>query len=85
MTVNDNNVGELDFSGVVATTATLAVDPSFLHAGSNSVKLVALGDSTDVSLVDYVRLGYQRLLYADSDTVNLAARLTASTTSPASE
>ena len=73
VSLNGHTLGEVDFSGVVYKTATLGVDPSFLLPGSNSVKLVALGDSTDVSLVDYVRLGYQRLLYADSDTVNLAA------------
>jgi hypothetical protein len=71
VSLNGHTLGEVDLSGIVYKTATLPVDPSFLSPGNNTVSLVALGDSTDVSLVDYARLSYQRLLYADSDTVDL--------------
>jgi len=73
VSLNDHDLGEIDFSGITYKTGTLDVDPAFLREGSNSVKLVALGGSTDVNLVDYVRLGYQRLLYANADTLEIVA------------
>jgi Peptidase family C25 len=73
VSLNGHDLGEVDFSGITYKTATLAVDPSYLIAGNNVVSLVALGDSTDVSLVDYMRIDYQRLLYADADVVDVTA------------
>ena len=69
--INGHTLGIVAFSGILYQTATLPVEPSFLLSGGNIVTLTAAGDSTDVSLVDYLRLSYQRLLYADSDTVDL--------------
>ena len=47
------------------------MEPSFLLSGGNIVTLTAAGDSTDVSLVDYLRLSYQCFSTPDSDTVDL--------------
>lgn len=72
VSLNGHDLGEVDVSGITYKTATLGVDPSYLIGGNNVVSLVALGDSTDVSLVDYVRVNYQRLLYADDDAVEVS-------------
>jgi hypothetical protein len=73
VSVNGYSVGEVDFSGITHTTATLAVDPSFLAAGANTVSLVALGGSGDVSVVDSVGVSFQRPFYANSDAVSVVA------------
>jgi hypothetical protein len=70
VSLNGHSLGEIDFSGIMYKTARFAVDPSFLLDGNNTVNLVALGNSTDVSLVDYARITYVRQLYAAGDSVD---------------
>ncbi|MCP9494549.1 MAG: C25 family cysteine peptidase [Pyrinomonadaceae bacterium MAG19_C2-C3] len=57
---NDAKIGTLNYTGMTRRVTTLDVPAKLLRAGANNVKLVAEIGSSDVSLVDYLRLTYPR-------------------------
>jgi hypothetical protein len=71
--LNGSNVGTVNFSGQGQGKASFPVAQSLLREGSNSVQLIALGGSSDISLVDTVRITYQRKYVADSNALRLSA------------
>lgn len=71
--VNGTFAGELLFSGQAVGTAKLSVSQSALREGENQVRLVSQGGPGDVSLVDYLRLGYFHGFKADSDALRFTA------------
>jgi hypothetical protein len=64
---NSIEVGTLAFEGQAAATATFKVPSSSLREGDNVVGLSAAAGPGDVSLVDSIRLKYQRRFTADND------------------
>lgn len=75
---NDAKVGTLNYTGLTRQVTTLDVPSELLREGANNVKLVAETGSSDVSLVDYLRLTYPRRLRAVDN--NLVFSLGASQT-----
>jgi hypothetical protein len=70
---NGTFAGELLFSGQAVGTTKLPVSQSVLREGDNQVTLVSQGGPGDVSLVDYVRLGYFRGFKAHDDALRYTA------------
>jgi hypothetical protein len=71
--VNGIEVGELRFDGRSAGAATFVVAHALLASGSNTVSFQAGGGPSDMSLVDYVRLTYQREYRADGNQLVVTA------------
>jgi subtilisin-like proprotein convertase family protein len=65
--VNGVSVGQMVFDGQTWQVATFAFAQSVLQEGDNTITLQAQGGSTDVSLVDYLRLRYWRRYTASHD------------------
>ena len=84
--VNDLLVGTINLSIQDPGTQTFFFPVSWLVEGTNTVKLVAVGGSSDVTLVDYVRISYPHRFRPDNDSLqfsmksNLAARIDGFTT-----
>ncbi|MCP4716629.1 MAG: hypothetical protein GY868_16025, partial [Deltaproteobacteria bacterium] len=72
--LNNTEMGELLFEGQKRGVAEIAVSHKLLKEGDNSVRLEPLGGELDVSMVDYVRITYQRAYTADNDTLQCSAR-----------
>ena len=72
--VNGHEVGELVFDGRTAAVAALPVPHSLLATGANTVTLETRGGGQDISLLDYVRLTYEREPRADADRVVATVR-----------
>jgi hypothetical protein len=72
VTLNGHALGEIAFESIVSKSATFSLDPTWLCDGNNTVTLVAAGGDTDVSLVDTVRLNFQRDYVASADTLRFA-------------
>ncbi|HXI91806.1 MAG TPA: C25 family cysteine peptidase, partial [Blastocatellia bacterium] len=67
VTLNGSVVGTVSFSGQERGKASFPIAQSQLREGVNSVQLIAQGGSTDLSLVDTVRVSYTHTLTADSN------------------
>ena len=72
--LNGSNVGAVAFSDQSAGIARLNVPQSMLKEGDNRVSLMAVGGSSDVSLVDYVRLTYGHLFTAESNLLRFTSQ-----------
>jgi hypothetical protein len=71
--VNGTFAGELQFTGQAQGTAKFSLSHSVLKEGDNRVRLVAKGGPSDVSLTDYVRLGYMHSFKADNNSLRFTA------------
>jgi hypothetical protein len=69
--VNGESVGTVEFDGQEHPTRTFAVPSAQLVEGANIVTLAALGDESDVSLVDTLRLTYAHTYTADANRLRL--------------
>jgi Peptidase family C25 len=78
--VNGTNVGRMNFNGRAHPTSVFTINTSLLREGENSVRMVALGGETDISLVDTLMLTYARRYRA----VNNRLQFSVSTTAPVS-
>lgn len=78
--LNGHDLGELAFSGVANAESTFSFDGSLVNEGANTVRLVARGGASDVSLVDRLRLTFPRTPFAIGDRISLVATPLASTT-----
>jgi hypothetical protein len=76
--VNDSLIGIIDFSSVNPVTQSLLFSPSLLIDGDNQIKLVAVGGSNDVSLIDYLRLVYPHRFRADNNSLQFTLNPTQS-------
>ena len=74
VTLNGAVVGTVSFSGQERGKASFQVPQSSLHEGMNTVQLVALGGSSDISLADTVRVQYAHTLTADSNQLRPATK-----------
>jgi hypothetical protein len=71
--VNGIDAGEIMFAGQSQGVGRFSIQQSLLKEGQNQVKLIALGGSSDISLVDYVRVTYQHNYTADNNVLRLTA------------
>jgi hypothetical protein len=73
ITVNGVVVGTMDFQGQALKAERFPLVQSGLVEGDNTVTLVVEGLSSDVSLVDYIRLTYWRTYTAEEDALRFTA------------
>ncbi len=71
--LNDEEAGEVVFDGQTNVTAQIPIPRESLLDGDNLLSLRAGNGETDVSLLDQVRLTYQRTYRADDDTLTCTA------------
>lgn len=71
--LNGSAVGEASFNGQSSHVAKLAISQTLLKEGENVVRLMAQGAESDVSLIDYIRLTYQRGFTASNNTLRFTA------------
>jgi hypothetical protein len=70
--VNGVEVGEMVFDGRAAAVAVLPVPHALLTSGPNTIAFETRGGADDMSLVDFMRLTYDRDYRADADQLTLA-------------
>ena len=71
--INDLRAGELVFNGQNEGIAKLRIPHSWLKEGSNIIRLTPLAGSSDISLVDYVRVSYWHTFVADNNQLRFTA------------
>jgi hypothetical protein len=71
--VNGTEVGEMVFDGRNAGVASFPFAHTLLSSGVNTVSFEARGGADDMTLVDYVRITYQREYRADANQLTLHA------------
>jgi len=71
--VNGTEVGEMVFDGRNAGVASFPFAHTLLSSGINTVSFEARGGADDITLVDYVRITYQREYRADANQLTLHA------------
>ena len=74
VTLNGVVVGTVSFNGQERGTASFPIAQSQLREGVNSVQLIAQGGSSDISLVDTVRVSYTHTFTADNDQLRAAVK-----------
>lgn len=67
VTLNGSVVGTVSFKDQESGKASFTIAQSQLREGVNSVQFIAQGGSSDISLVDTVRISYERTLSADNN------------------
>ncbi len=70
---NGTDIGTMSFAGSGHRTASFAVSRSLLVEGDNVVSLRSTNGESDVSLIDWIRLGYARHYVADNDALSFTA------------
>ena len=71
--VNGVDVGEMVFDGRTVAVAAFPVPHALLTSGDNTVSFEPRGGADDISLVESVRLAYQRAYRADASQVTFTA------------
>jgi hypothetical protein len=72
--LNGARAGEVSFNGQASGTGRFSIPHALLKEGQNTVTLLSLGEPSDISLVDYVRITYQHRFAADDDALKFTAR-----------
>ncbi|MBI3424412.1 MAG: DUF11 domain-containing protein [Acidobacteria bacterium] len=70
--INGRANGTITFAGKTRFVTTLNVPASLLLDGENEIRLVATAGSADISLVESVRLSYQRSYMADGNVLSFS-------------
>jgi hypothetical protein len=70
--VNGSFAGVLQFQAQASGETTIEIPHSILQEGTNVVRLIPQGGPSDVSLVDSVRLTYQRTFTAENDSLRFS-------------
>jgi hypothetical protein len=71
---NGTDLGAMNFANTEHSSQTFAVPASALHDGDNIVELASLGGASDISLVDMLRLTYNRSLVADDNALSFSMK-----------
>jgi uncharacterized repeat protein (TIGR01451 family) len=71
--LNGTPVGTVEFFGQMLSKQTLAIDPSTLLDGTNTVTLTALNGDNDVNVVQSIQLHYPHTYEADGDWLRATA------------
>ena len=69
--LNGSMVGQLSFDGRQHSVEEFSIPQALLAEGTNTVTLIAEGGSSDISLVDYVRLTYSHTFTAEQNALKL--------------
>ncbi|HEY9232172.1 MAG TPA: C25 family cysteine peptidase [Blastocatellia bacterium] len=72
--LNGTDLGNQSYSGQANQVASYSVPAFLLQEGQNTVTLVGQNGSSDISLVDYLRLTYDHTYTADDDRLKLTAQ-----------
>ena len=72
VTLNGTEVGLIEFVGRRHSVASFALPAGLLREGGNSIALRRLGGTTDVSLLDYMRLTYRKQYRARANRLRLS-------------
>ncbi|MFL6277533.1 MAG: C25 family cysteine peptidase [Blastocatellia bacterium] len=78
--LNGEAVGDLAFESQAAAALRVNLPPAKLREGDNDIQLIAGGGSTDVSLIDTIRISYERGYRADGDALACTAQAKAAVT-----
>ena len=70
--LNGSNIGTMSFSGQASGSASFQIPQSKLLEGANTVRLLSQGGSSDISLVDAVRISYAHTFSADNNVLRPA-------------
>jgi hypothetical protein len=65
VSLNGSEIGRLTFAGQSRSVAAFNFSHSLLNEGANTFTLTRLGAASDISLVDYLRVTYQRRFAAE--------------------
>ncbi|MGA9772858.1 MAG: C25 family cysteine peptidase [Blastocatellia bacterium] len=71
--INGTDAGEIVFAGQAQGVGRFSIQQSLLKEGQNQVKLTPLAGSSDISLVDYIRVTYQHAYTADNNVLRFTA------------
>jgi hypothetical protein len=71
--LNGSAIGTISFDGLSAGTLTTSVPQSLLTEGANVFTLTSQNGSSDVSLVDHIRVTYAHTFKADSNGLRFSA------------
>jgi Peptidase family C25 len=71
--INGNSLGNQSYNAMANSVASYTVPAGLLSEGQNTVTLTAQGGSSDISLVDYLRLTYNHTYMADGDQLKATA------------
>ena len=71
--LNGVAVGEISFNGHQQGLSQFNIRHSLLREGANTVRLIPQSGSSDISLVDHIRVSYQHPFTADDNSLKLAA------------
>ncbi|MEW6129458.1 MAG: C25 family cysteine peptidase [Acidobacteriota bacterium] len=71
--LNGGRLGDVVFTGQENKTASFTISPALLKEGINLVQLKAEQGASDVSLVDAIRIKYQRAFTAANNTLRFSA------------
>lgn len=67
LVMNGVDLGTIDFANTDHPSQKFTIPASVLHEGDNAVELTSMGGASDVSLIDVLRLTYDRKLLAESN------------------
>ncbi len=70
--LNGRAAGAVNFSGKQGQQAQLQIPASWLVEGENEIRCTALAGASDISLIESVRLSYQRGFIAENDALNFS-------------
>ena len=71
--INGADAGDVIFVGQSQGVGNFAVQPSLLKEGQKQVRLIAQAGSSDIALVNYIRLTYQHGYSADNNALRFTA------------
>jgi len=74
ISLNGSPVGQLSFNGHAKGQQKIEVSQSLLREGENVVTFQSSGGPSDISLVDFIRVTYQRSYRAEDDSLSLTAK-----------
>jgi hypothetical protein len=69
---NGAHLGTLNFANTDHPSAKFTVPASALHEGDNAIELTSMGGASDVSLIDVLRLTYNRSLVATDNALSFS-------------
>ncbi len=69
--LNGTDVTRLNFTDQSRDRRLVSISQSLLREGENTVRLIAEGGASDISLVDVIRISYSHSYVADSDSLKL--------------
>ena len=72
--LNNAEVGTLDFAYHDHSVANILLTPGIALNGDNAIKLVNVGASGDVNIIDYIRISYPHTFTADNNTLRFSMK-----------